>query len=254
MPSGVSRLRRRIRLQLGVTRKLTVIRWTKAISVGEMVIRKKADEGAEKSCRRRRVRGQRKGRKRSRGGKPRSNAEAPRPKDPNKVSNRRITNQLRLFDYAEASADNLKKVTASLLKGKRFRKDEFPLPLYLGFRRRWAALSARVPGSVGEHCFGNSPAFFLEKHFGCVLKGQPSAHGTLIRWLDVQRTHRQILREIREEALAPPSVPRPLKYYFECAWCPNAWYSSTQTSQCPPCGRRALAVNRVARPRRRGRN
>jgi hypothetical protein len=72
--------RKHLRLQLSVNRKSTAIRWMNAWVVRIHVSKRKADEGAERSCRtRRRRRGQRAGKPRSRGGKPRSNAGRPAP-------------------------------------------------------------------------------------------------------------------------------------------------------------------------------
>lgn len=106
---GSSKSRRVFRLQSGVNRKLTAIRWMNAWTVRVDVSKTKADEGAEKSfyCRRkRRVRGQRRGRSRSRGGKPRSN-DPPRPSNPDRSSARFLRHSGRKFLWYEQVAKKL---------------------------------------------------------------------------------------------------------------------------------------------------
>jgi hypothetical protein len=94
MCPGASVRRRRYRLALGENRKSGSIRWIGGVSVGEMRMMignshsfhyLKADEGAEKSFRKRRRRGSRRGKKRSRVGKTRSNSNLQRPDPPKSV-------------------------------------------------------------------------------------------------------------------------------------------------------------------------
>jgi hypothetical protein len=242
---GMSGNRRRIRLQLGVSRKLTVIRWTKAISVGEIVIRLKADEGAEKSCRkRRRRRGQRIGKKRSRVGKTRLSAEAPRPKSPNSVSNRRITNQLRLFDYAEKKSDELRKLIIKKLGRTMERPRDLriiPDSLYLAFLQMWRAFSRRVPvDEVREHCFGRSCTFFLEKHTGSRLKDGPQAVNQLLRRQRQMREDRVSLAELKSSAPSAFEKKFPPKFLIPCEFCGVVSPSHTRTVRCFACDRRSF--------------
>lgn len=102
-----SNLRRRIkRAQLSVNRKSTVSRWMNAVTVRVNVIKMKARERAEKSCRpRRRRRGQRGGKKRrSREGKSRSSVSTPRPSKSKTSSSRKVNHSGRKFIWALKAA------------------------------------------------------------------------------------------------------------------------------------------------------
>jgi len=101
MGKGVSVSRRILRLQLGVNRKLTVVRWIGCATVGVVnttSTRLKANEGAEKSCSKRRKRGQRKGSVRSRGCHPRRTPPVPAPVSDQPTS-RTIARILRTYDH-----------------------------------------------------------------------------------------------------------------------------------------------------------
>jgi hypothetical protein len=111
MPS--SRVRREIRLFTGVNRKLWTFRWIGRQTVGvcqlvraprlAVVDREKAEDGAERSfrrCKRKRCRGQRRGKRRSRGDKPRSSSPR-RPDAPKGVNARRINHSGRKFLWSE---------------------------------------------------------------------------------------------------------------------------------------------------------
>jgi len=103
---GVSHRRRILRLQLGVNRKSTVIRWIEGATVGVVNTTSpylKANEGAEKSCCKRRKRGQRSGKRRSRGCHPRRTVPtSTRPS--NQPTTRTINRMLRAYDFWERRA------------------------------------------------------------------------------------------------------------------------------------------------------
>jgi len=111
MPSSVRR--REYRLSTGVHRKLWTFRWIGRQTVGvcqlvraprlAVVDREKAEDGAERSFRRykrKRCRGQRRGKRRSRGDKPRSSSPR-RPEAPKGVSARCINHRGRKFLWSE---------------------------------------------------------------------------------------------------------------------------------------------------------
>lgn len=119
MPSNLRR--RSLRLFLGANRKLETFRWIGGQTVGvcqlfrapclSAVHRQKPEEGAERSFPLRhgkRVRGQRRGRPRSRGDKPRSNS-APSARLPKGVSARVVNHKGRKFLWAERKRSNLVK-------------------------------------------------------------------------------------------------------------------------------------------------
>jgi hypothetical protein len=111
MPSSARR--RSLRQCLGVSRKVSTFRWIGLQTVGvcklvraprlPVVVREKAEDGAEKSfrrCKRKRVRGQRRGKRRSRVDKTRSSSPR-RPDGPKGVSARSINHKGRKHLWAE---------------------------------------------------------------------------------------------------------------------------------------------------------
>lgn len=131
MPSCVRR--REIRQCLGVNRKVSTFRWIGRQTVGvcqlvraprlPVVVREKAEDGAEKSfrrCKRRRQRGQRRGKRRSREDKSRSSSPR-RPPAPKGVSARCINHSGRKFIWGE-------RARSRLVNSKYFRALERSLP------------------------------------------------------------------------------------------------------------------------------
>lgn len=137
MPSTVRR--KEMRQCLGANRKVSTIRWIGGQTVGVcrvgrssetfqppvnwQVHREKADDGAEKSfrrCKRKRIRGQRRGKRRSREDKSRSSSPR-RPKDPKGVNARSINHIGRKFIWGE-------RARSTLVKSKYFRVLERSLP------------------------------------------------------------------------------------------------------------------------------
>lgn len=102
---GASLRRRALRYQLGASRKAIGIRWMNGWTVGVHLSKTKADDGAERSClTRRRRRGQRVGKTRSRGGKPRSNVPS-RPPESKLSCPRRCNHSGRKFLWYERTAN-----------------------------------------------------------------------------------------------------------------------------------------------------
>jgi len=247
-------------MQLSVNRKLTVTRWigqeTVRVSSSRVSTRgvayEKASEGAEKSCRvRRRKRGLRKGKKRSRVGKTRSNAPLPPPDSG--PSNRMFRMTLRAFDWAEGRA----KVVANHIGVL-----QFGAPVSAYIRQRYDTEKSTVKRVAGEACashlFGSGLRFFLEKHGKLVPRSRPGARYVLkdmleTRQIDVRGDRVENKRPVRE--YPPPSahwsdaravmasrsgIPR------ICRHCGNVHVPGTV------CTSGRLPVQRRA-PRRRGR-
>lgn len=121
--------RRLRRLQLGVTQKLTAIRWMGQWTVQVQIVQrlgtrrlapKKADERAEKSCRdRRRKRGLRKGKVRSRVCQTRRSQ--PRPATSSKTQSARLVNHRgRKFLWAVRTSNQFRKDCQKYLKVRKF--------------------------------------------------------------------------------------------------------------------------------------
>lgn len=189
--------RRQARLLLGVNRKSEGIRWMGMWTVRVHVSRfrattgsqLKADKGAEKSCRsRRRLRGQRKGKRRSRGCQPRRTATIPtlKVKEP---TDRQMTRRLRTIDHFDARVKEFDKLldrsTVMGVLGLRGRGRWSPLKVvefghfeslawYQGWRARWRALHGHIK-PFGEEvlwCSGIGPSFayHMEQRFRLVFK------------------------------------------------------------------------------------
>jgi len=212
----VSSCRRKcLRLQLGVTRKLTATRWMEDWTVRVHVTRVrygdlqlKAGKGAEKSCFKRRSRGQRKGKKRSRGRHPRLNAPIPAqkvdgPKD------RTINMHLRACDYWY---DVQEKFGSLFCKSKLFReleggphywRDSWGVPMD-AWQHRWMKLRTKIvpcgEGAVWCSRIGPSFLYWLEQRFGITFKSEPS------QWKERSASH--ALRGMRQRLSSRRSVNR----------------------------------------------
>jgi len=140
---GASNRRRIYRLQLGVNRKLTVTRWIGSATVGVVNTtssRLKASEGAEKSCHRRRKRGQRRGKRRSRGCHPRRSV--PLPAQPSKQpTSRTINRMLRAYDHWDKRAKELVKLFRNTSHAGLFDSSS---TAYSVWRTRWSTLFGRI--------------------------------------------------------------------------------------------------------------
>lgn len=166
---GASTRRRIQRLQLSVNRKSTATRWMNAWTVGVCVSKMKAGKGAEKSCRSRRSRrGQRLGKVRARGGKPRSTT----PTGPPRQSGyeRRINHQGRKYLWAVQAANRLastragsRLITNFSREGPEWLRREEGQVTYQWFCRSWHGI-ARHAREVGVHpmcCVESTPKKFV---------------------------------------------------------------------------------------------
>lgn len=143
MGKGVSVSRRILRLQLGVNRKLTVIRWNEYATVGVVNTTStylKADEGAERSCLRRRKRGQRKGKDRSRGRHPRRTPSPPA-RSSKQPTSRTINRMLRAYDHWAMRAKQLEKLFRHTSHEGLFLRSSSS---YSVWRTRWRTLFLRI--------------------------------------------------------------------------------------------------------------
>jgi len=143
MGKGSSVSRRILRLQLGVNRKLTVVRWIGCATVGVVnttSTRLKANEGAEKSCCKRRKRGQRKGKARSRGCHPRRSPPPPAPVS-NQPTARIIARTLRTYEHWGKRAKQFETLFGNTSHLGLF---ESSGTSYSAWRTRWRTLFRRI--------------------------------------------------------------------------------------------------------------
>jgi len=175
------------RLHTGVNRKLCVTRWIGSTTVRVGVLKQnrvKASEGAERSCRkRRRVRGQRKGKSRSRVGKTRPDPALPaqKLKEPKE---RTILRHLRACDHwydRQEQFGKLFKESQLYRQGQGARY--FGFGWEFGFRvweKRWLQLHNRIEpcgeGVVFCSRIGESFSYWLEQRFGLVWKHNPTGY------------------------------------------------------------------------------
>jgi len=160
---GSSHLRRRRRLQLAVNRKSTVSWWIGCATV-RVVIRvaptRRQEKGPKGPSVRRRLRGQRKGRVRSRVRHTRSSAHFPplkvTPPPDSYVSRRALRIGGRPLIWAQMAASRFHKSC-----GRSFARARYDREVYVDLRRRWLALSSRVPLSVRRVVFEPSFERFL---------------------------------------------------------------------------------------------
>lgn len=149
MGKGVSVSRRILRLQLGVNRKLTVVRWIGCATVGVVnttSTRLKANEGAEKSCSKRRKRGQRKGSVRSRGCHPRRTPPVPAPVSDQPTS-RTIARILRTYDHWGKRAKQFETLFSRTSHLGLFDRSSTSYPAW---RTRWRTLFRRIEESTNK--------------------------------------------------------------------------------------------------------
>jgi hypothetical protein len=268
MGRGSSTRRRSLRLQLGVSRKLTVFRWIGSVTVGVMNTsvrtnarenRSKAKEGAEKSCRlRRRWRGQRKGKQRSRGRHPRS--RAPIPTQPAKErSERTMMRHLRACDHWWERQEEMGKLfqKSKLYSDLRSSRGEnFSDESYAKWRCTWQKLRSHIIrfGEGVEWCsrIGPSFSYWLEQRFGIIVRRYTNnpvhAAATLRDWSDRIRIRNDNFkfRTIGNRSLVP-------RFIFVCAFCKGGrtWTGASRLGRCPHCSRPAIgAGGRGGRPKR----
>jgi len=268
MGRGSSTRRRSLRLQLGVSRKLTVYRWIGSVTVGVINMsigntahknRSKAIEGAEKSCRsRRRWRGQRKGKQRSRGRQPRSRAPIPtRPTEG--PSERSVVNHLRACDFWYFRQEELGKLfLASNLYSEMKSSNgmDFSDESYAKWRCTWQKLRSHIArqseGVIWCSRIGPSFSYWLEQRFKIIVRRYTNnpvmASSTLRSWSDTIRIRNDdfVFRTIGNRSLVP-------RFLFVCAFCKGSrtWTGASKFGRCPHCSRPAIgAGGRGGRPKR----
>lgn len=148
-----SRRRREYRLHTGVDRKSCVTRWMNVTTVGVVISRTKAGEGAERSCpKRRRRRGQRVGVRRSRGGKP-PRTVTNSAQTSNVPTERRIKFKLRFLDFWSSRirtfterCDSINEALPYMYRSRDWKGDwqVYYSRKYADGRSRWRALSRRI--------------------------------------------------------------------------------------------------------------
>jgi len=197
MPASVSRMR--LRMQLCVNRKLVATRWIGGWTVGVHVLgcpRLKASEGAEKSCRkRRRLRGQRRGKMRSRGRHPRSSAPTPA-RRVNEPKDRTITKHLRACDHWYDREEQFKNLFLQSQLYRLLVSGHRELESYRVWRGRWKSLHDHVvrfgEGVVWCSRIGPSFSYWLEQRFGIIVDRTEQlrpvvARSVLSDWLESYR-------------------------------------------------------------------
>ena len=201
----------------------------------------KAVKGAERSCLKRRSRrGQRHGKRRSRGCHPRS-PETIRPSETKEVRFRAIDHHLRGLDHWQDRGDQFVELIRKSKMGSLVGSSGQIGPMYVAWRSRWSALSGHIPKIWRSMVLGPSFAFFISKHLNLKLKGVPTPYLTLNDWAQDIR--------MRNDANRIEPI-RPHKYTVSCTWCKEAWSSPGRSSFCPQCGRACLAPLQRSNARR----
>jgi hypothetical protein len=256
---GASNRRWIFRLQLGVNRKLTVSRWIGCATVGVVnttSTRLKAREGAERSCRsRRRKRGQRKGKRRSRGCHPRRSVSLPAQtsKEPGVRS---IGRHLRACDHWYERVAQFEKLFRASKMYEELKVQKLPKANLMTWRvwsARWKVLHDRIKpyGEGVTWCSRIGPTFsyFLEQRFGIIATPTgPSASSAAI-----------VLRDMLQwVTLDTTSIlgnrPRDNRRYEAfCDWCHIVVVLNTRSGFCPKCRRALLSSVRHGRRRQHGR-
>jgi hypothetical protein len=241
--------RQSLRQCLGVNKNLNTLRWiggvtgwvtAKVISRNQSFPREKAKKGVEKSltCTVKRKRGLRRGKKRSRGGKPRLNS-SPSTLDFKEPSRRVNVHNERLFAIMRRAQQMLLKKADSVLRPT----------LEYGFK----------PGTYrGRHPFDSS----VEKHLVAIWRpvaaGFPQAYRSTFFGAN-SRQFLAMVRSLNEELYAPPPLPprrgrppspppRPvalvtnstIKTHIEkdrygpnpCSWCRAEWEADGEFGAC----------------------
>jgi len=262
MCRGSSTRRRRLRLQLSANRKLTVTWWIGESTVGVVNIVKstmlpylKASEGAERSCRhRRRLRGLRRGKKRSRECHSRSNAPPPTQttKEP-KV--RSMNMHLRACDFWYERQEEFSKLfkqshlchTAFEMVGLGYPlRVSSSTPAYSRWLSRWRVLRGRIvpcgEGVVWCSRIGPSFPYWMEQRFGILVGDynvKPSVDQASLTLLDWSSDYRIRHYEFHCSPLGNRS--RGGRFVFRCAFCRGSpsWRGPHRFGRCHQCSRPA---------------
>jgi len=256
---GASNRRRIFRLQSGVNRKLTVSRWIGCATVGVVnttSTRLKAREGAERSCRfRRRKRGQRRGKRRSRGCHPRRTASPPA-RTSKEPGDRTIGRHLRACDHWYDRVGQFEKLfrASGMYQQLAVRhRPKADLMTWRVWSARWKVLHDRIKpyGEGVTWCSRIGPTFsyFLEQRFGIV------ATPTGPSFVSAQRVLKDMLEWVLLDTTSilgnPPRDNR--RYNAFCDWCRVVVVLNARSGFCPRCRRALLSEVRLGRRRQRGR-
>lgn len=245
-------------MQLSVNRKSTAVWWMGCWTVRVHVVRfgatddshLKANEGAERSCsKKRRIRGQRIGKERSRGRQPRSNLLHPTPES-KEPKDRKMNMHLRACDHWYDRQEQF----GELFKQSRLSREllgnrEFSWDVYRVWKTRWKSLHDRIRpyGEGVSWCsrIGPSFSYWLEQRFGIVIDRHRtmlvSARSTLVSMHESIRirNYHLIPRATGNRSLAP-------RFLFRCAFCPRrAWTSDMRVGRCPHCSRPAVGMGGI---------
>jgi hypothetical protein len=256
MTRGSSKSRRRLRLLLGVNRKLTAVWWMGQWTVRVQVVRSigrstapaKADEGAEKSFapRAKSHRGQRRlGSVRARGRQPRQYpSRRPPTRDDAGPSARNLDRHLRACDhfYDRVKAfeerflkSNLGKLMVAFPRG--FVITDENRSSYSKWLLRWRALRASMmrfgDGVIWCSRIGESFSYWLEQRLGITLKGGVTAFRTLRRWRQ-EVGHRDTRRALQSQRFRPRRAVDELPTWRCCGF-PVAGYGGAL--ECRHCHR-----------------
>lgn len=236
-----SRRRRIFRLRTGVNRKSCVTRWIGCETVGVSLVARRRVKGPKgPGHRARRRRGQRKGKRRTRGGKPRRSAPL-RPSPSNVPSNRRINNKLRLLGFLGEKyrsfcqwMDRVNKRQALLstslvydfkLRDKRQRVHMHPR--WVKYRDRWKTLRARARAADALFATTYQSSFleFVQCRYGRVYPETDSLNDLVERMrIDIYVAG----TANRTKPVTQMAMDRALK---------SRGHKGSQLSKCPRCGK-----------------
>jgi hypothetical protein len=263
MPS--SHRRKILRLQLGVNRKLTGIRWMGMWTVRVHVVslgsrdgsQLKADKGAEKSspsgkAERIYARGK---------SKPRGAPEGEEPKI------RTIMKHLRCLDHWYGRQEQLRKLFLQSQLYQQLKhgqpRGEVSWTSWKVWRDRWKSLHDRVTLSCrDESRIGPTFTYWLEQRFGIIWKpklqptGRPYDRRISLALVPsravLELTEMRAAIHYRTQERAERNRPnRPHRHTLSCDWCRTSWSYHNRQGFCPGCRRLCVALGRPSRGRRR---
>jgi hypothetical protein len=239
-----SRRRRIFRLHTGVNRKSCVTGWIGCTTVRVDTIARKPVKGPKgPGHRARRSRGQRKGKRRTRGGKPQRSAPS-RPPTSNVPKDRRITNKLRLLDFLSGRfrsfcqwMDRVNERKALLSRDliydskiKDRRQRVWQHPRWVKYRDRWKTLRARARAAdvVFAGCYQSSFLEFVQCRYGRFYPETDSLK-------DLVETMRIDIYKADKGRRKRPSIPKSTRKFPDPLTPRNS-----RSNTCPDCGRVAF--------------
>lgn len=239
-----SRRRRIFRLHTGVNRKSCVTGWIGCTTVGVVTPVRKPVKGPKgPGHRARRSRGQRKGKRRTRGGKPQRSAPS-RPPTSNVPKNRMITNKLRLLDFLSTKfrsfcrwMDRVNERKALLSRDliydgsiRNKRQVVHQHPRWVSYRDRWKSLRsrAREKDVVFAGAYQSSYLEFVQCRYGRFYPETDSLDDLVERMrIDIYKADKGRRKK--------PSIPKSVRKFPD----PLAPRNS-RSNTCPDCGRVAF--------------